>query len=91
MNQTVLPLSRLKAAANLLPFIDVPNRTDPQWLQLVQFGVIVQETLTLYLRQLKAIAKQPLGGLGNVIKIPELQVLYREIADRSVGNEDVIR
>lgn len=88
LKETVLPLPNLKAIAYLLPFIDVPSPTDSRWLQLEYFGVIVKETLELYLRQLKAFAKRT-GP--SPVNIPELQIIYRQIEYRSLDNEHIIR
>jgi len=56
LRETVLPLQRLKQAGSYLPFLDIPNPEDRNWANFQWLGVITQESLEFYFRQLKAIS-----------------------------------
>jgi hypothetical protein len=82
LGKTVLPLDNLKVVAGLLPFLDVQVPSDPRWLKFEALGVIVEESLDLFLRQLKALARLvPLQP--HQVNISDVCDIYRELTARS--------
>ncbi len=57
LSRTALGLDRLRALAPHLPYINVPEPEHHGWEILSRFGVIVNETMELYLRELEALAQ----------------------------------
>jgi hypothetical protein len=77
LRETVLPLQRLKQAGSYLPFLDIPNPEDRNWANFQRLGVIAQESLEFYFRQLKAISS---GSFSNQVTKSIVQELYIQIA-----------
>jgi hypothetical protein len=59
LGNTILPRESLKVAAPHLPFVDIPDPDNTRWNKLALFGVLIRESSTLYLCELKALALLP--------------------------------
>jgi hypothetical protein len=82
LGQTVLPLADLKTVASYLPFIKIPSPADPRWLDFAALGLLTEENLELYLRQLKAMTTI---GSAQVQK-SAVREIYRQLAARSTSS-----
>lgn len=82
LGQTVLPLADLKTVASYLPFIEIPFPADPRWLEFAALGLLTEESLELYLRQLKAMTTI---GSSQVQKYA-VREIYRQLAARSTSS-----
>jgi hypothetical protein len=82
LGQTVLPLADLKTVASYLPFIKIPSPADPRWLEFAALGLLTEESLGLYLRQLKAMTTI---GSAQVQK-SAVREIYRQLAARSTSS-----
>ena len=88
LGKTVLPLRDLKIIGGSLPFLDITDPGDERWLQFEALGVIINECLELYLRQLKALAS---NGEPNRVTTATVRGIYRQIAARSTFECHVIK
>jgi hypothetical protein len=61
LGQTVLPREVLIAAGPNLFFVDIPDADDHRWKKLTHLGVLCSRSVTLYRRQLKALARLPVN------------------------------
>lgn len=61
LDQTVLPREVLIAAGPNLFFVDIPDAVDSRWDKLAHLGVLCSRSVTLYRRQLKALALLPVN------------------------------
>jgi hypothetical protein len=61
LDQTVLPRELLKSAGPNLFFVDIPDAVDLRWNKLTHLGVLCSRSVTLYRRQLKALALLPVN------------------------------
>lgn len=86
LRETILPLPHLKALGSYLPFLDIPLPTDPRWLKFETLGVITEENLDLYLRQLKAMAVAE-----HSHQVEDIREIYRNLAARSTSDVSSIR
>ncbi|PMD48990.1 hypothetical protein L207DRAFT_505973 [Hyaloscypha variabilis F] len=59
LEETILPLEILKLGGPNLPFIAIPEPNDPRWRRFSLFGVLVEQSVVFYLRQLKTLASLP--------------------------------
>jgi hypothetical protein len=62
LDQTVLPREVLIASGPNLFFVDIPDAVDPRWNKLAHLGVLCSRSITLYQRQLKALALIPVNN-----------------------------
>ena len=82
LGQTVLPLAHLKTVASYLPFIEISFPDNPRWLEFAALGLLTEESLELYLRQLKAMT-----AIGSSqVKKPAVREIYRQLAARSTSS-----
>ena len=86
LGQTILPLSNLKIQGSYLPVLDIPNPTDPRWLDFETLGVITGENLDLYLRQLKA-----MSVAEHSPQVEDVREIYRQLAARSISDVSSVR
>jgi hypothetical protein len=82
LGQTVLPLADLETVASYLPFIEIPFPADPRWLEFAALGLLTEESLELYLRQLKAMTT--IGS--SRVKKSAVREIYRQLAARSTSS-----
>lgn len=66
LDQTVLPRELLKSAGPNLFFVDIPDAVDLRWNKLTHLGVLCSRTVTLYRRQLKALALLPVNDSTTI-------------------------
>jgi hypothetical protein len=59
LEETTLPLEILKLGGPNLSFLAVPEPNDPRWRRFSLFGVLVEQSVFFYLRQLKTLASLP--------------------------------
>ena len=59
LDETALPLEKLKLEGPDLPFIAIPEPNDVRWLRFLHFGVLTNLSDAFYLRQLKALTSRP--------------------------------
>jgi len=58
LDETALPRGTLESSGPDLPFIKVPEPNDDCWQKFSLFGLLVKESDTFYLRELKALASR---------------------------------
>ncbi|PMD56096.1 uncharacterized protein K444DRAFT_72149 [Hyaloscypha bicolor E] len=82
LDETALPLEKLKLEGPDLSFIAIPEHNDVRWLRFLHFGVLTNPSAAFYLRQLKALTSRPDSSTASKLSV---QAAYAGL-ESSIGS-----
>lgn len=87
LDETILPLEKLKPRGPDLPYLAIPEPEDHRWLKFSHFGVLIDISAVFCLRQLKAMATRP--DINKISKT-SVELAYYRLELEIQRKEDVI-